>query len=756
MKRLLALLFCLFCASHIPLATAEESIEQLVEAITVTGNQRIETATIQSYLDIKLGKTFTRYELDKSMKALYDTGFFSDVSMDVSSHVLTVTVVENPSIVALAFEGNKTLNDEELTKEVSLHSRSIYTRTAVQRDVKRLLDVYRRKGFYSASIEPRIIQKEQNRIDLVYEITEGPETTIRHITFIGNKSFPSSTLEKIINSENHRWYKFLSNNDKYDPDRLAYDQELLRRFYRSEGYADFQVKAAFAELTPNRDAFYLTFTVEEGPKYKFGAIEVESEIKDEGKAELIKKVVTKSGERFDATEIENSIDAMVAELGDKGFAFVDIDPVLKRHNQDNVIDLTYNVKQGARIYVERINIIGNVSTLDEVIRREFRIAEGDAYSTSKLRRSEQRLKNLGYFEDVQVSNEEGSAPDKTAITVKVQEKSTGEITLGAGVSSTDGPLADIGLTERNLLGRGQELKFRVLAAARRQQFDMGFTEPYTFGRDVASGFDIYKITQDLTNQSSYSREANGGKLRAGYNLGEKLRHNVYYSFEENKVSDVESTASRYIKEQEGQFFTSLVGHSLIYDDRDNRLSPTDGWYLRLNEDIAGLGGDDKFLRHEVQGEYYIPLAPKWTVALASSAGHMISLDDDIRINQRFFVGGRDLRGFNNGGIGPRDVITDDALGGNTYYTGSTELRFPLGLPEDLGFSGAFFVDAGSLWNSDDKGVGIKDINSLRAAAGFGVAWSSPFGPIRIDFAEPFLKEDFDDTEVIRFSFGTRF
>jgi len=744
----------------VAIATASPALaassEQLVEAITVEGNQRIETATIESYLEIKPGHKYTRYDLDKSMKLLYDTGFFSDISMNISSNVLTVQVTENPSVVTLAFEGNKALNDDDLTKEVSLHSRSIYTRTAVQRDVKRLLDVYRRKGFYSANIEPRIIQREQNRIDLVYEVTEGPETTIQHITFIGNKSFPSSTLEQVINSENYRWYKFLSNNDKYDPDRLAYDQELLRRFYRSQGYADFQVKSAFAELTPNRDAFYLTFTIEEGPRYTFGKIEMESEIKEENKDAILKKINTKSGDRFDATEIENSIDSMVAELGDRGYAFVDIEPVLKRNTKEQIIDLTYNVKQGARIYIERINIIGNVSTLDEVIRREFRLAEGDAYSTSKLRRSEQRLKNLGYFEEVSVTNEEGSASDKTVITVKVQEKSTGEITLGAGVSSTDGPLADIGLTERNLLGRGQELKFRVLAAAERQQFDVGFTEPYTFGRDVASGFDLYKITQDLTGQSSFNRDAVGGKIRAGYNLGEKLRHNVYYAFEENQVSQVQSNASRFIKDQQGTNITSLIGHSFIYDDRDNRLTPTDGWYLRVNEDFAGLGGDDKFLRHELLGEYYIPVAPKWTMAFAGSTGHLLSVGEDIRINQRFFVGGRDLRGFNNGGIGPRDITTNDALGGNMYYTGSAELQFPLGLPEDLGFSGAFFVDAGSLWEVDDVGPEIADIDSLRASAGFGVAWASPFGPIRIDFAKPFLKEEFDDLEMIRFSFGTRF
>lgn len=747
-----AMLLCL----PLPLHAQDTTDKTTIHYITIKGNERIETNTIKTYLGLSEDTSVSRYDFDKGLKALYETGFFSNVSLNIDDGNLTIVVHENPSINQVAFEGNSQISDDDLEKEASLRSRSIYTRTAVQRDVKRLLDVYRRNGRYSASIEPKVIQKEQNRIDLVYEITEGPETSIHHISFIGNHNFPSTTLEKIISSEEHRWYRFLSSGDKYDPDRLKYDEELLRRFYRSEGYADFQVKSAFAELTPGRDAFYLTFTLEEGPRYNFGSIEVESNLPQDQQPDLFAHVLTEEGERFNSTEIEASIDNMVEELGDKGFAFVDIDPIFKRRDSENTIDLIYNVKEGKRIYVERINIIGNVRTLDDVIRREFRIAEGDAYSTSKLRSSEKRLKNLGYFESVNVSTETGSASDKTIITVEVIEKSTGEITLGAGFSSVDGALADIGLTERNLLGKGQELRFRVMAAAERQQFDIGFTEPFLLGRDVSGGFDLYKITQDLRQESSYDRDATGGKIRAGYNLSEKLRHSVYYAFEQNKVSNVDADASRFIKDQQGKNITSVIGHSLIYDERDNRFAPIEGWYTRVNQDVAGIGGDDKFLRHEILSEYYIPVAPKWTIALAGSAGHMFGIGEDVRINQRFFVGGRDLRGFNTGGIGPRDITTSDALGGNIYYTGSTELRFPLGLPEDLGFMGAAFIDVGSLWNVDETGIEVVDSNSMRASAGVGISWSSPFGPIRIDFAKAFLKEDYDDLETFRFSFGTRF
>jgi outer membrane protein insertion porin family len=749
----LYLLLSMICASA-PAAVLAQQIN--IDRVVVEGNQRIEASTVETYLGVISGSSATQAELNQGLKDLYETGFFADVKMRRDGDDLIVSVIENPSINRVAFEGNDAIDDEDLEKEISLRPRSIYTRTSVQNDVKRLLDVYRRNGRYSATIEPKVIQKEQNRVDLVFEVSEGPEATIQKVTFIGNESFPSSTLESVIRSSISRWYLFLSDDDKYDPDRLAYDQELLRRYYQSQGYADFQVKSAFAELTPERDAFYLTFTLEEGPQYNFGKIEIKSGLKVDVVPELQQHVTAAEGDTYDATAVETSIDKMIEVLGDKGFAFVDVDPVLKRDTDKHIIDLTYRVKEGPRVYVERINITGNVSTLDEVIRREFRLAEGDAYSTTKLRRSEQRLNNLGYFETVSVQTDKGSAADKTVINVNVEEKSTGEISLGAGFSSTDGALADVGITERNLLGRGQELRARVLAATERQQFDLGFTEPYLFGRDLAGGVDLYKITQDFRSESSFDRDAVGGKLRAGYALSEKLRHQVFYAFEENTIENVDADASRFIRDQQGTNITSMVGHSFSYDDRDNRFAPTSGFYWKLGQDVAGVGGDDQFVRHEAESEYYIPLAPKWTIALAGSAGHMLALKDDIRINQRFFIGGRELRGFENAGIGPRDDITKDALGGNMYYTTSAELQFPLGLPEDLGFTGAFFVDAGSLWDADDEGPEVIDENSMRVATGIGIAWASPFGPIRVDFAKAVMKEDYDIEETFRFSFGTRF
>lgn len=728
-----------------------------VDEIRIEGNERIEPAAVETYLGIRRGADVGRDMLDTALKKLYDTGFFSDVWLDMNNGLLTVYVSENPSVNEVIFEGNLQIDKEDLEKEITLRSRSIYTRPKVQNDLRRLLDVYRRSGRYSAEITPQIIPLDQNRVNLIYSINEGPKALIKKITFIGNDSYDTGTLENVISSARERWYQFLSDSDKYDPDRLQYDQERLRKFYYENGYADFKVKSAIAELSPQRDAFYLTFTIEEGPRYRFGDINVKTKIPKVRTADLNQAISTRSGDIYNATEVEDSINRMVDFLGDKGFAFVDINPdIARREGKEKIIDLTYNIDEGPRVYVERINIFGNMGTLDEVIRREFRLAEGDAYSTSKLKRTEQRLNNLGYFEKVTIQPTQGSNPDQTVLDVEVKEKSTGEVTFGAGFSTVDGPLADVGIRERNFLGRGQEVRARGLFAARRQMFDFGFTEPYFLNRELAAGFDLYKTVQDYQTQSAFDREAIGGVLRTSYNLGERTKHQIRYSIENNKIANVQSNASRFIRDQEGERTTSMIGQSVIYDDLDSRLAPTKGFYLRVNQDLAGLGGDDQFIRHELQTEYYYPIAKKWTFLTSGSAGHILGLGKDVPINQRFFIGSREIRGFANFGIGARDITTSDALGGNIFYAASSELRFPLGLPDDLGITGAAFVDLGSQWRLDNSGPEVRDAGSVRASGGVGLAWSSPFGPIRIDFAKAILKEDYDEEELVRFSFGTRF
>ena len=766
---ILALMSSSLLISHVPSqAMANEGLAQsseviasdgqgIVNEIKVRGSERIEPRTILSYLELKEGDRVSKYDIDKSLKSLFKTGFFADVGMEYDGSTLLIDVVENPTISQIIFEGNDSFEDDDLQNELQLKPRSIYTRPKVQSDLQRILSMYRRAGRFHANISPKLISREQNRVDIVYEIEEGVVSRVANIAFVGNKNFTTPTLKQAIRTKEICWYCFLTDNDKYDPEKLLFDKELLRKFYTTQGYADFKVVSALAELRSDKNDFYITFNLDEGTKYDVGDVVVNSSLKEADKLAIEKVVSTDVGEFYDSETVENSIDSIVAEMGNKGFAFVDVKPKLARDKPNKTIDVIYNVDEGPRVYVEKINITGNLRTLEEVIRREFKLAEGDPFSTTKLSRSEERLNNLGFFEDVSITRDIGSAPDKVIINVAVVEKSTGELSLGAGFSTTDGVLTEFGISEKNLLGRGQNLRFKGLFAAERQQFDIGFTEPYFLNRELSTGFDLFKTTQDLSSESSFNRESVGGRLRAGYTISEHLRHSLHYSYEEVNITDVDATASLFVQQQEGTNVTSLIGHSLIYDRRNNKFDPTEGHFMQFNQDLAGLGGDSKFLRHELRNSYYVPIAPKWTLLLASSVGHVLGLQsEDIRINDRFFVGGRTLRGFDNAGIGPRDLATEDALGGNIFYTTTAELKFPLGLPDELGFSGAIFVDAGSLFDVDATGAGLVDDKSIRASAGIGIAWRSPFGPIRVDFSNAFKKEDYDITESFRFNFGTRF
>lgn len=739
-------------ASAVPAASGG-----VIENVRVEGNQRVEGRTIISYLGLVAGSRFNQADIDISLKNLYSTGFFSDVKLLRSGSTLVVRVVENPVISRAAFEGNSRVETADLEKEIELKARSVYSQEKVQADVKRILDIYRRGGRYNAVVEPKIIKQPQNRVDLVYEISEGAIAKVEKISFVGNSAFSDRDLQKVIRTDEARWYKFFIDSDKYDPERLQFDQELLRKFYLNEGYADFLVKSAHAEISPAKDAFYITFVVDEGAQYKFGDIKVASELKDGEAPDFSDIITSKTGKTYDSSKVDDTIDAMTKRLGDRGYAFTDIQPKLERDRENKLANITYVIKPGPRVYVERINVTGNVRTLDEVVRREFRLSEGDAYNNSKLQRSEQRVNNLNFFEKVDVKTEPGSAPDKTVINVDVKEKSTGEVTIGAGYSSTDGVLGDFGVSEKNLLGRGQELRTHFMLAARKKQADIGFTEPYFMDREFAAGFDIFRLKYDYTQQSSYSMDTSGVTLRGNYALQEKLQHGIYYSIRENNVTDVSDDASRYIKDQVGTNVNSAIGQSLTLDDRDNKFNPTNGYYIKLSQEFAGLGGDSRYLKHEIKSGYYYPFAKQWIGSLMASGGHMFGIGGhDVRINDRFFLGGDDLRGFQNAGVGPRDTSTNDSLGGNIYYVGTAELKFPIGLPEELGVSGALFSDVGSLWNVDDRGANVFDSSAVRVSAGAGVLWNSPFGPIRVDYAHAIKKQEPDRTQNFRFSFGTRF
>ena len=746
--------------------------------IRIQGIQRIETETVRSYLLVQPGEAWDAERIDGSLKALFATGLFADVKLVREGNTLVVKVVENPIINRIAFEGNSKLSDKDLNGEIQLRPRVVYTRTRVQNDVRRILELYRRRGHFAATVDPKVIQLSENRVDLVFEINEGPATGVRSINFVGNRQFGDGTLRGIIETKESRWYRFLSTADTYDPDRLTYDRELLRKFYLSEGYADFRVVSAVAELTPDRDGFVVTFTVDEGERYRFGKVDVDIKLKDLPREAVLPLLTVQPGDWYDGAAVEHSIAVITDALGNRGYAFVEVKPEINRNREQHTLDVVFHVQEGPRVYVERIDVNGNVRTLDKVIRREFRLVEGDAFNTNKMQRSKDRIKNLGFFKKVEVTNTAGSAPDQTVITVEVEEQSTGELSLGIGFSTSDGPLADISVRERNFLGRGQDVRIGTVVSLRSQQVDLSFTEPYFLDKNIAAGIDLFEVKTSPTANfftgvtPVYQQFSYGGALRAGYQISDNLRQTWKYTGRSDDITNVQSTASLFIQLQQGTHLTSEIGQVLLYDRRDNRLEPTDGYFASIGNDLAGVGFGVEFIRNKVNFGYYYSVAPEWVLSLTGEAGDIFGWGGQkVLLQDRFFVGGDNLRGFAPAGIGPRDTISSDALGGNKYYVASLALGVPLGLPKELGLTGRIFTDVGSLWSNDQKNLvltpaqlvatgglqpQILDSAGIRASAGVGVSWKSPVGPVRLDMALPIKKETFDKTQFFHVSFGTRF
>lgn len=759
-RRLALAIALLFAVVPTIAAIAQTSSGDVIQEIRVDGTERVDPDTVRSYLQVQPGEPYDATKLDASLKALYATGLFSDVTMQRQGDALVVHVVENPVINRIQFEGNSKLTDDNLNSEIQLRPRLVFTREKVQSDVVRILELYRRSGHFAATVQPKVIELPQNRVDLVFEIDEGPSTGIRGITFLGNQEFSEGTLRDIISTKESRWWRFLSSDDTYDPDRLTYDRELLRKFYLSQGYADFRVVSAVAELAPDRSGFLVTFSLEEGQRYHFGKVTLTNELKDVDPASLKALLTTREGDWYNADQIDNSVSALSDALGDRGYAFVQVTPTVKRNPDTHTIDVAYDVKEGPEVYVERIDITGNLRTQDRVIRREFRLVEGDAFNTTLLHRSEQRLNNLGFFKKVDITNDPGDAPDKTIIHVNVQEQSTGEFQVGIGYSTTDGPLANIGIHERNLMGKGQDLRLDTTIAYRTRQVDLSFTEPYFLNRDLAAGFDIFALQNDYTNFAGYVETSYGTSLRAGYQYTEALRQTLSYTIRSDSVSDVVSGASPFVVDEEGTRLASIVGQVMLYDKRDNRLQPTSGYYVSYSTDVAGAGGQVFFLRNGLNGGYYYPVAPGWVASVTGQAGHILGLGEGVHIEDRYFVGGDNFRGFASGGLGPRDVSVGEALGANTFWVGSLQQSMPLGLPKEFGLSGHVFTDFGSAFGFDNTGPPntdtVADSKSIRVSAGYGFSWQSPLGPLRLDLAVPVVKQTFDKREFFRVGFGSNF
>ncbi len=774
----------------------QQTVAAQISRIVVEGNQRIEPATINSYLLVRPGDPFDPERIDLSLKTLFATGLFADVQIEQRGSDLVVAVIENPIINRVIFEGLRTLDEDDLEDEVQARPRSVFTPARAQADVQRIIEVYRRSGRFAAQVTPQVRELDQNRVDLIFEVDEGPVTGVRDINFIGNDVFSDRTLRDAIVTTRSTWWNFFQSNDNYDPDRLEYDREQLRQYYNNRGYADFRVVSAVAELTPDQRDFFITFTVDEGVRYEFGEVSVVTELDRVPESILLAAVPIRSGEVFEGEQIEDAIDAMTYVAGTVGYANVQITPLVERDRDNRVVNLTFEVNEGPRVYIERIDIVGNTRTLDEVVRRELHVAEGDAFNRVLLDRSEQEIRGLRFFGDVSIEDEPGSQPDRAVARVTVEEESTGELAFAAGYSSTESLLFDVSITERNLRGRGQFLRFRASTSSRRQQIDLRFVEPRFLGREMSGSVEVYSLHTDFLDESSFENQSTGLGLRTGFALSDRTSLGLSYSIFQDStevaygngiVDQCSPSVSPLLRpllcDQEGDFLTSRMGYTFNWDRRNSPILATRGFDLEVEQNLAGLGGDVHYLATEVRaGMYYGLPWQGWRLTLRGDAGYIFAYnDEDVRINDRFFKGGSSFRGFDVAGLGPRQLLVNpagdivdvgDSLGGNLYAIGTLQLDVPLPLPESFGVGAALFTDFGTVGILDSSsqrtivlGTGdptvenslvVEDEAAFRASAGVSFFWDSPFGPVQFDFAYPLASEEYDREEEFRFSTRTRF
>ena len=734
-------------APAVPAAPATDG--GTIKSINVTGSQRIEPETVRSYLKLRTGGTYTRETLDEAIRDLFATELFADAQIRDEEGALTIIVRENPVINRIVFEGNKRIKEDKLGKELKLAPRQIFTRSKVRADIGRIVELYRRQGRFAATVEPMMVTLDQNRVDIVYQITEGPKSKVRKINIIGNTVFKDGRLRGEMATKEASITRIFSSRDTYDPDRLAYDQGKLRQFYLTQGYADFRVISAVAELTPDKRDFILTYVVEEGERYKFGDVTAESDIRD-FKPEVIKaQLPMKAGDWYNAKLVEDTVENVTKTAGLFGYAFAQVEPTFNRDKDARTMSITFRVADAPRVYVEAVNVNGNTLTVDKVIRREFRLAEGDAFNAFSVKRSEDRIKSLGFFQEkFEITQRQGSAPDRIVLEANVEEKSTGELQLSAGFSSLERFIVNASIRQRNFRGKGQELRASVNYSSYSKSVELGFTEPYFLDRNIALGGDIFRRDQNSFNyigtnrNTTYAQTTTGFQLRAGLPLTEYWSMALRYGLSLDDVTLDQNTyyfngvcdpllAGRYLCDAIGKRTTSSIGYSLVYDNLNNRIRPSRGQRFVFSQDFAGLGGNVKYIRSTLNAAKYFALPRNFIFSTSVEGGYIHPLNsalpgvDEVRLTDRFFLGEPQMRGFDIRGVGPRvlrkqyitdstgalvlangqptfnedkNAISDDALGGRAYYQARLELEIPLGSgAKELGLRPSIFLDAGAVF-----------------------------------------------------------
>lgn len=721
---------------------------QVIRSIDVEGAQRLEADTILSYLRMHVGDRYTQAAGDQVLKDLFATELFSDVRLRNDNGVVTIQVKENPVVNRIILEGNKRLKEDKILPEIKLAARQIFTRSKVRADVTRIIELYKREGRFAASVEPKMVLLDQNRVDIVFEISEGPKSKVRQINIIGNHRFTAAELRAAMVTKQARSFRIFSSGTGYDPDKLAYDQQKLRQFYLTNGYADFRVVSAVAELTPDKRDFIVTYVVEEGKRYHFGDIKVESQLRDFNAAQLQGRLPIHKGQWYNAKTVEDTVDALTETVGSFGYAFADVRPDFQRDKAKQTMSVTFRLAEVPRVYVERIDVNGNTLTEDKVIRREFRLAEGDAFNSFQIKRSSNRIKSLGYFQEkFEVEQKPGSSPDRITLEANVEEKPTGQLQLSAGYSSLESFIFQTSIQQNNFRGRGETIGTTLSYSSYSKSVQVSFTEPYVADRNISLGVDVYR--RDLSSfnfyntnrNTTYKQNTTGFQLRAGVPLTEYTSLIGRYTLNYEQVSLDQATyyingqcsvylAGQYLCDAIGDRTVSSAGLSFVYDTLDNRLHPTRGNTFILGGDVAGLGGSVKYARATVNAAHYIPVGHGFIFALRGEGGIIRALEnnapnqyeDPVRLTDRFFLGEPQIRGFDIRGVGPRvlrqfytgynpqtgnggtvqtnaNQSVNDLLGGKIYYLAHAELEIPLGSgARELGLRPSIFADAGALFD----------------------------------------------------------
>jgi outer membrane protein insertion porin family len=737
--------------------------DHLISRIDVTGNNRIDGDTILNYSKLSVGSAYNQAEVDEALRDLYKTELFSDVQINYDDSRIVITVQENFLINQVAFEGNKAINDDSLRDLVSLKARSTFSKNKLEEDISTIISSYRSAGRYSVVVEPKIIKLDFNRIDLVYEINEGSITKITDINFIGNQNYSDRVLRSVISTSRSTWIdKIWGTGRSYDNAIMEYDKELLAQFYRDNGYINFSVVNAIGELNNSSGNFVITFTVDEGDRYHFGDVSILNQLDDTYTSLVAGLITTNADNYYDESEINLNKTDLVDFMKANGLPFATVDVIEEINENTKKVNLTYVLENGPPMYVERIEISGNQRTYDYVIRRELKISEGDALNQTYLNQSMRNLRGLNFFSDVKLNTLNGSAPDKKVIQIAVTEKPTGSLMFGAGYSSVAGFVGSIYVNEDNLLGKGQKVATQLTLGGNQNLVNIQFTEPSFMSSYVSAGIDIFGNETDLSENSGYKDKEIGAGLRFGFPLSDDLNLVTKYKYTNNEVYDVPANASTALTQLEGKRDISEFGYALRYNTLDNMIWPTSGTLVDFSQDFAGLGGDVKYLRTEVSGNYYMDLTSSLVGSISLNMGHIFGLDDqDVLISDAFHDPGTNIRGFAQSGISPRltsnESSDEEAIGGNTYISTSAELTFPFGsLTEEYGVKGGVHLNAGSLFDSDLDPSDINDSDSLRTSVGASIFWESPIGPLRFDFTEAINKETFDKTEFFQFSGGTNF